>query len=1142
MGFEPTIEQKTAIEAPVLNNLVSAAAGSGKTKVLSERIVNRIKSGDTAIDRLLIVTFTRAAAMQMRDRIAKAIEEEYKKTGLHSLRRQMSMIAGADICTIDSFCIDLVKRNFFRADIPPDFIIADSNEMKILREELLIEVTEEMYAHDDKNFMLLSEGVGNAKNDDDLKKIILKAYMFTRAFADGDKWLDDALACHEEGSEGNNRLYKLIEDEIIDRINELGIMIDNYVKEAEAAGIESYIGVVLGEKERFDRYLRHCTPESLAEGLEQFALSSFTGGKKKNEEGLEREKSYVRALHSDAKDLYKDIKSLYDTYRSEKGISYPKLEALVRCVKRFGELYWAEKLSRKVLEFSDCEYLAYKILDTCDEVCNELRDKYDEIYIDEYQDTNPLQDALFTKLSRKDRGEPNTFIVGDVKQSIYRFRHSDPRVFAEKARAFGSETGSCKMILSKNFRSRREVVDSINCVFKKIMREGTAQIEYNDEHYLRFGATEYIEYNQNKSELYILRDKYDTAEDEIMASEQKETLIAVKRFKQLMDEGFMVSDGKKMRPLRYSDIAVLSSKINNKAEAIMKTFGLMGIPVYCETSQHFFDVPEVQTVVSVLRCVDNPLCDIPLASTMRSPIFSFSENELMEIRTDGRNKPFYENVVNTAKKATKVGRRCKSFLKKLDIWREVAQSVNLERFVTRIIDESGYYSFVGALPGGEMRQANLRRLMNLAADFEKNRFKGLYSFVRYIDKTIEAEGEIEADVCRSEDSVLVASIHKSKGLEFPVCIVIGCGWSFNDKDSHDTLIMNPEYGMAIAEREVGRRIKFKTAEYSAVSATIVRDNHAEQMRLLYVAMTRAKEKLIMIGTTAKFDEKLNEIEMGYQREISDYKIRSMKNYLDYLCCSIDSEHWNVFPVAELPEIEEKSEYDVKDEIEHRIIEEVSYRLSYLYPYDGVRNIPSKMSVSEVKKLSTESEDAHKYFSKSPQKRVPKFMEENVKLSGADRGTAYHRVMELIDFNEKNVQGAIEEFVKKGYMSQKQAECIEIEKIERFLNGSVAQMLRGAKRVMREEPFTIMIDASDVFENGEKEKICIQGTIDCLIETLEGKIVLLDYKTDTYSEKEEMVKRYKKQLELYEVAVFTRFGQKCDKKCLYMFQTGDIIDI
>lgn len=1143
MAVQLTKEQSAAVNAPVKENLVSAAAGSGKTKVLSERIVSRIKSGDTSIDRLLIVTFTRAAASQMRERIAAAIEAEYKKTQLHSLRRQLSMIAGADICTIDSFCINLVKRNFYKVDVPPDFIIADSNEMKILREEILIEVLEEMYESEDEGFRLLSEGVGNSKSDDDLKEIILKAYLSTRAFEEPDEWLDNALKLHEKGSEKNSRLYDLIKTEIYDRLKELEEIIYNYVREAEDAGIESYIRVLAREKELFDIYLKDCCEKELGRGFEMFTFGAFTGGRKKSEEGFVNEKKRIQALHNEAKDLYKDITALYGTYCDERGVSYPKIEALIKCVKLFDRLYNEEKRTRKMLEFSDCEYLALKILKSSEDVCNELRDKYDEIYIDEYQDTNPLQDALFTKMSRKERGEPNVFIVGDVKQSIYRFRHSDPRVFAEKAKAFGKDDKSCKMILSKNFRSRKEVIDSVNCVFEWIMREGTAQVEYDEEHVLKCGA-KYIEYNENKTELYILKDKYDEDdEDELLKSEQKETLIAAQRIKKMVEEGFLVSDGDRMRPVRYSDIAVLSAKINNKAEAIMNVFNLVGIPVYCETTQNFFEVPEVQTIVSLLRCVDNPLCDIPLAALMRSPIFAFSENELAEIRTMGRDKPFYENVTETAKEKSRLGRKCKRFIKSLDDWREVAQSVNLERFVTRVIDESGYYSFVGALPGGNVRQANLRRFMALAAGYEKNRFKGLYSFVRYIDKTIENEGEIDADICRSDDSVLVASIHKSKGLEFPVCIVIGCGWNFNDKDSRDALIMNPEYGMAVTERESGRRVKFKTAEYAAVSLMILRDNHAEQMRLLYVAMTRAKEKLIMIGTSSLYNaENTGRDNLRGRNALSDYRIRSMKNYLDYLCCSIDNRYWDTYFVDTLPKLIEDSN-EIKDvDTEHKTVEEVVYRLSYLYPYDGIRNIPSKMSVSEIKKMSMESDESTAFYKATEQKRVPSFMKEKEKLTGANRGTAYHRVMELIDLNEKNVPEAIEKFVKNGFMNSAQAECVEAEKIEKFLKSPIAERMRNAKRVMREESFTIMIDAKDVFENGENEKICVQGTIDCLFEEDDGKIVLVDYKTDSYADPEEIVKRYKKQLELYEIAIFTRFGQNCDKKCLYMFQNGDIISV
>ncbi len=1145
MALKLTEEQLTAVEAPVKENLVSAAAGSGKTKVLSERIVSRIKSGDTSIDRLLIVTFTRAAALQMKERIAAAIEEEYKRTKQPLLKRQISMIAGAEICTIDSFCINLVKRNFYKVDVAPDFIIADSNEMKILREEVLIEVLEEMYDMEDEGFKLLSDGVGNAKNDDELKGIILKTYFSTRAYAEPDEWLDWALRAHETGSEENNRLYKVLEDEIFDALSEVERIITHCIKEATNAGIDSYVSVFRKEKELFDLHLKNCSIEALGEAMENFLFGAFQGGKRKGEEDLAAEKRRLQKLHNEAKDIYKDAAELYAIYNTERGVSYKKIEALVKCVKLFDKLYNEEKRARKTLEFSDCEYLAFKILNTSEEVCDELRDKYDEIYIDEYQDTNPLQDALFTKLSRKDRGEPNLFIVGDVKQSIYRFRHSDPRVFAHKAETFGKEKGSRKMILSKNFRSRREVIDSVNCIFEWIMRKNTAQVEYDEEHILKKGADYYIEYDKNKTELYILKTRYDEGEEsELLASEERETAVAVKKIKEMVEGGFLVSDGKGgMRNARYSDFALLSSKINSKAESIVNIFNLMGVPVYCESSQNFFSLPEVQTMVSLLRCVDNPLCDIPLASVMRSPIFAFTENELTEVRLKGRYKPYYENVVETAKEKSRLGRKCKGFIKSIDDWRETAQCVNLEKFVTRIIDESGYYSFVGALPGGNVRQTNLRRLTQLAAAFEKNRFKGLYSFVRYIDKTIELGGEIAADVSHSDDSVLVASIHKSKGLEFPVCIVMGCGWKFSEKDSTGTLVFNSECGMAVAEREKDRRVKFKTAEYTAVSHMTSRDSHAEQMRLLYVAMTRAKEKLIMIGSSNAYNEEnTGRDEKRGKKALSDYKIREMKNYLDYICSSLDKKYWDVHFLEVPPSIGEKED-DIKDvDKEHKIVEEVIYRLSYLYPYDGIKNIPSKMSVSEIKKQSQENEYGKSIFVSEAATRIPAFMKEKEVLKGAGRGTAYHRVMELIDLNEKDVKGAIAAFVEKGFMSTEQAECIEVEKIERFLKSPVAERMRKAKRVMREESFTIMIDARDVFENGENEKICVQGTIDCLFEEEDGSMVLLDYKTDSYKEPIEMVKRYKKQLELYEVAIFNRFGQNCGEKCLYMFQNGDIINV
>ncbi len=1140
MAIELTQEQKAAVYAPVSENLVSAAAGSGKTKVLSERIAQRIRSGDTTIDRLLIVTFTRAAAMQMKERIASAIENEYVKTKNSSLKRQLSMISGADICTIDSFCINLVKKNFFKIDVAPDFVIADANEMRILREEVMTDVLEAMYDKAEEGFITLSDSVGNGKSDDELKQIILKAYFFTRSFSDSKKWLNMALECHRAGSKENDRLYDFLLEEILDAIEEMGSMLYRAKAVAEDALVTSYLKVLDAECERYEAILRHCTRENVGDAIEGFAFSSFSGGRKKGEEGFLKEKDEIKALHNDAKELFGEIQELWRTACTKRGLSYQKIEALVDCVMMFDELYMAEKKARKVLEFSDCEYLAYKLLKENEDVTDELRDKYDEIYIDEYQDTNPLQDELFTLLSRKSRGEANLFIVGDVKQSIYRFRHSDPRVFSEKAKTFGSDEMSRKMILSKNFRSREAVIDSINCVFEKIMHECTAQVEYDEEHRLKAGAA-YVEYNQNKSELYILKNKYDdNEEDENLLREERETLVAAKRIRELMDSGFMVSDGGRMRPVRYSDIAVLSSRINNKADAVTKIFELMDIPVYCESKQSFFAALEVQTVVSLLRCVDNPLCDIPLASVMRSPVFSFGENELAEIRQKGREKSFYSNVLETAEEDTALGEKCRSFLETMQEWRTASGIMSLEKFVTRLIDESGYYSFVGALPGGGARQANLRQFMSLAASFSQNKFKSLYSFVRYIDKTIETGGEVEVDGGGAQNSVLVASIHKSKGLEYPVVIVIGCGGKFIDSDSYASLIMTPEYGMAVAEREKTRRVKFKTAEYKAISMMLTRENHAEQMRLLYVAMTRAKEKLIMIGSALRFDEKAAEGFEG-KSELSDYKIRNMKTYLDYLFESVDEKYWDMYFVNELPVPVQKEEEVKEEEAEEKISEEVVYRLSYFYPHDGVRNIPSKMSVSEIKKLSMD-EEATLFYKNEPEKRVPAFMKGKEKLTGANRGTAYHRVMELIEPTEKDAKGAILSFVEKGMMTKEQAECIDAVKIEAFLSSELAERMKKAKWVMREESFTILIDAKDVFPEGEDEKICVQGTIDCLFEDEDGKIVLLDYKTDFYTEEEEIVKRYKKQLELYETAVFMRYKKNCDEKCLYMFHSGDIIEV
>ncbi|MGM9550862.1 MAG: helicase-exonuclease AddAB subunit AddA [Clostridia bacterium] len=1139
MKIELTDEQRAAVEAKVGENLVSAAAGSGKTKVLSERIVKRVKSGDTSIDRLLIVTFTRAAATQMRERIYKALEEAVKTKPSENLKKQLSLVSGADICTIDAFCIDLVRKNFFRVEVPSDFTIADSGQMAILREEVLLDVLDELYEKGDKDFLSLANSVGSGKNDNSLKEMILTLYFAAMAYENPEEWLDKAVNMHLCGSKENDKLFDCLKKEAEDQFADLKTILYLGANEAENLGVESYRDVFNEEI----RELENIFHLDVSLRAEAFSLGKFK--RKKEEDSLKEEKEILKAIHEEAKDLLGKICNTVSLYKSRRGISYNKIKALTDAVKLFKKYYYEEKISRKELEFADCEYLAVKILkgDDGEEVCEQLRDKYDEIYIDEYQDTNPLQDSLFEIISRKARGEGNLFIVGDVKQSIYRFRHTDPTLFSDKAKRLENSKDGRKMILSKNFRSRREVIDSVNNVFENIMRENTANISYDEEHKLRCGA-KYIEYSKNKSEIYILQKKYETEfDDEELSKEHKETLIVAQKIREMMDEGFMVSDKDGMRHLRFSDIAVLSPVIKGKVDMFRAIFDLMDIPVYCEAGKSFFDTMEIQTVIALLKAVDNPLSDIPLAATLRSPMFSFTENELMEIRLQDKDVPFYDNVVEKAKLEDPTGEKCAEFLKVFSTWRDASKVMGVEPFLQKILQDKGYYSFVGALPGGRARQENLRTFMDMALRYETTQFKGLYNFVRYVEKSAMGDVSVDSIDCGIEDAVLITSVHKSKGLEFPVVFLIGCGKGFNDKDARSNMIFTPSGAVGIVETVPEKRLRYKTGEYGAIALMIKKESHAEAQRLLYVAMTRAKEKLILVGTVDNIEKKVFAWE-SYRKNnrLSDYKIRSFENFLDYVCPVADEKYWDVHYIDELPEIVKKVEQSEKKKESTALIDGVVDKLNYVYPYMNVQNIPSKMSVSEIKKMSMEEEMCVDYYSDSTQKRIPKFLQKDTALKGAGRGTAYHRVMELIDLNETDVKGAIAGFVEKGLMRGEEAECIDVEKIETFLKSPLADRMRNAKRIWREEPFTISIDAKDVYAEGENEKICVQGTVDCFFEDCDGKLVLLDYKTDFYTDKEEIRAKYKKQLELYEVAIFNKFSQNCNDKYLYLFHNDDIINV
>ncbi len=1137
MAVKLTDEQQFAVDALVCENLVSAAAGSGKTKVLSERITKRLRSGDTSIDRLLIVTFTRAAASQMREKIREALENEYRMRKTKRLKKQLSLISSADICTIDSFCIDLVRRNFFRVQVPPDFNIADENEMVMLKEEVVCDVLEDMYEKGDEDFLDLTQSLGKGKNDEALKDMILKIHDFAISFQNPDGWLDMAVENHIDKSRGSNALFDAIKKEIEDQLEDLRRMLSLGFKEAENAGIDSYVGVFFAEEEQLGALIKENNLDNL---FQSFEFGSFAG--KKVDASLSYIKEHLQDIHNDAKKFYAKISDLYNTYKSERGVSYSKVKALVDCVKAFSERYMEEKVSRKELEFSDCEYLAYRILAENEEAVDELRDKYEEIYIDEYQDTNPLQDALFTLVSRKARGEANLFIVGDIKQSIYRFRHSDPTLFGDKAKSFGNDENSRKMLLTKNFRSRNDVLVSINNIFSRVMRENTAQVEYNEEHMLRCGA-KFPEYDKNKSEIYVLSGNYETADDEELAREQQETLVVARKIREMMEAGFKVTENGKLRDMKYSDVAVLSRTIKGKADMVTGIFNMMDIPAFCDAGNSFFDTLEIRTVVALLKAVDNPLWDIPLASALRSPVFAFDENELTKLRSNGRDKPLYENLKAFEGEESALGEKCTGVIRKLKEWRSLSQVVDVKTFISKLLAQTGYDSFVSVLPGGSTRRENLKALVQLAGTYESTGYKGLYNFIRYTEKSMESELKVNLQSVQAHDSVLVTTIHKSKGLEFPVVFVIGCGAKFNDRDASDTLILSPKGGIGIVQTDAKRRIKYKSAEYMGISIMIKKEAHAEQMRLLYVAMTRAKEKLIMVGTKKNLPSKVED--WSRQREnkfISDYSIRSMPDYLEYIMNSIDDTLWEIHYVETLDALIGRKTDENAEKVEAKRVEGVIKRLEYVYPYSHMRNIPSKMSVSEIKKMSMENEEGVHIFAERNIKRIPSFMKKETKLYGNLRGTAFHKVMENLDLCEKNVSAMLERMVEGGSLSALEKDSIDKEKIERFLASPLADMMRDAKRIWKEEAFTFSMDAKDIYPNGADEKILVQGTIDCLFEDNGGRLFLVDYKTDFYLDAKEIGERYKKQLELYELAVFKKFLKKCDKKYLYLFHNDDIIEV
>ena len=1223
-----TKEQKRAIEEDGCNLLVSAAAGAGKTAVLVERIVRKITNPEAPvdIDRLLVVTFTNAAAAEMRERIGKALGSMLDES--QNIQRQLLLLGKANITTIHSFCLDVIKNNFHTIDLDPSFRIADDTEALLLQMEALEELIESKYGQENcsEEFLSLVECYGGKKDDNRLADLVLTVYEFVRSHPWPEVWLKDAAEAFNASGKmdfGDTKWAQVLMKSISIEVSGLQSLLEDAIRTAERAeGLSPYVSVLREDKLKINEILKACSGECGWDALyEAFRDLDFSRLSRCGKEADVKAREKVKAARDDVKErlnkLKKDIVSGSSKDLNSDLIQlYPVMNSLACLVTEFMSNYRAKKKKKGVIDFNDLEHYCLKILTIRENgkisstpAAHGLREHFEEIYIDEYQDSNLTQEVILKTVSREDEGKPNMFMVGDVKQSIYRFRQAKPELFIQKLKTYSGDLESKyrKILLNKNFRSRESIINGVNYIFSLIMSENLGDINYTKDERLYAGAifesSEEIECGINDAvELHIIDSKKtisqetednvegfdDSDEADLPDSIQCEARVAAKRIKELVSDsgpGYLVyeRETKKYRPARYKDIVILLRTAKNWADVFEEELSLNGIPVFADTGTGYFRTVEISTVLSLLQIIDNPLQDIPLLAVLRSPVGGFFAEELIDIRLFNREAAFYDAMVCAAATDGQLGRKAAGFLKKLEQWRKKAVYLSTDELIWYLYNDTGYYSFVGAMPGGANRRANLRMLFDKARQYEESSFKGLFNFIGFINKLVDSKGDMgSAKILGEKDDVVrIMSIHKSKGLEFPIVFVCGTGKGFNLTDTAKSILFHHDLGIGPDFIDYKRRIWYPSIIKQALKHKIRLESLSEEMRILYVAFTRAKEKLIITGSVNDRNKsaiKWKNTGISESENMSEFDVLNGKSFMDWICTALmrhpsgqlakklgvndsdifeakdntgwDIRLWEREDVLRKTEIEGQSEDELADEAAPASAEsvpngrdEILLRLDWKYPYSAFEKLPEKVTVTELSR----------YFVKSASGMVkkPGFLEGEVEMTAAEKGSLIHFVLRHIDFKgevtKAGIRKQIEAMVASELLTEVQALNVDIRKIVNLMNSELGGRMIKAPELFREIPFTMEAECAEVFKNipgceHKGETVVLQGVIDCYFEE-EEKLVLVDYKSDyiNQGETDKIKEKYKTQSDYYAKALEHITGKEIAGKYIYSFWIDSAIE-
>lgn len=1171
-----TKSQKQAIDAKGGSIIVSAAAGSGKTAVLVERVISRITDAENPVDadRILVVTYTRAAAAELKERLYSKLSDLIREQPHNkALLRQQTLLSKANISTIDGFCSSIVKEFFYVLNIEHNFRIADESELLLLKKDALKLTLDSMYADGEPDFFHLVEAFGGTKDDTALQNNVLKVHEFLRSHPYPDRWIDKKLSMFSDFDDVSDSVWsKILLDYTKEAVSFLNMLLQSSfaLLDFEEALSDKLLPILEDDQAFVDKLsIALENPSSLSDVIKGYAPVRFPTIKGYTDNYF---KLKIQQNRSVFVDTVKKLISINEFDDNEAMMQIADLHVISRqlfnCVRQFSDNYQKLKSVKKIADYPDLEHWTIKLLideDTLEltELAYKLQSRFDEIMIDEYQDANEAQDLIFSALSKN--GE-NLFFVGDVKQSIYGFRQAMPQLFLNRKNTSTlydeySPQFPAKIFLDKNFRSIQGVTDAVNFYFEKLMSESVGDIEYDDTESLKCGAV--YEEASEPSVAYHMLDLSQLVEPDVAVEEAKYIAETIMR---MIAEGYQVKDGDTYRNVTYGDFAVLMRNANKHAPNYVDTLIACGVPAYCNSSNSFLNAPEIMVMTNFLSVIDNPALDIELLSVMMSPIYGFTPDDMVGIRADSRYTSLYQAVLS---KALLGDSKCQHFVDELKFYRDISVTMPVSTLLDVIYERTGYVCVVSAMPNNDLAVSNLRLLKEYAKNYEAGNNKGLSRFVSYISRLRLSDSDIAGAVditASSKNAVQVMSIHASKGLEFPVCFIANTTRRFVS-DVSQNVLLHSELGIAVKRKDDQLNATFNTMPREALSLSIKRDEMSEELRVLYVAMTRAKQKLIILSShkdVYKYLTKIGSTLVG-NGPVMPFVVRNCNTLAEWLtmCAMLHPDGDELRAAAAWPFEPDNSvsfpletkivsimyEFDEDDEdieVEHTVCEDTNSevvdvlkrRTSFEYKKAALSKLPSKVSASDL---------SHKLSDKSFDRILdtPAFMSDNT-LTAAGKGTALHAFMQFCDFAgaRADIEAEIERLCSSGYISKAQADSIDRHMAQQFVSSSLITRCINSPEVYKEYRFTITVSASMVDPQLDSqysgEKIILQGAVD-LAFVEDNELVIVDYKTDKVKDVAELYSMYHNQLKIYKDAMEQCTDYRVKECLIYSIRLGKYIE-